>query len=511
MAVAGDVAELEAVISAAQAGDQRALRVLPMIQQPAARPLLESVVARGGVEPKVVTAALSGLATIASPLSWGVMKRVLDARPHPAPNEASSGAIRAAGAIRYFARVNSEAARDELCPLLEEPRWQRQAGLALGATGDRRATPALLEVARQSPHDRFPDGPPRTISRKSGPFEVLAHLGDPVAIGPLVELLEETLDVDRYVQRRIADTPEPDLAAEQEEWRQITQRLGVEMPDHVRAALDPATAGESRIAQFTKDAPTHARATAWCLRHHPDPAGTEAVERIEARNGTDLRPPSRYQPPNLTPIPTDQLVVDAWALDYQPGAIDDPRTRFGGQPTWLGDPAWPLTIDGTPMAFWAQFELPDYPNQLAYLFIDMADGVLPGLDPGSAALFLQPGTQPDVPYSDQATGPTVPNEHQIDTRYDPEWPHHFTAQVPRLVPYEEPDHWDPNWATDQRSWDKIAGTPYILQGEPDLGPDWTQIFQFSAHQAGHELADGAQCYGWLNTTTHQGHFYWDCS
>jgi hypothetical protein len=59
-------------------------------------------------------------------------------------------------------------------------------------------------------------------------------------------------------------------------------------------------------------------------------------------------------------------------------AIRDPVTKFGGQPTWLASPQWPLSREtGRPMRFIGQVALTDdffgsIDGRMAYLF--MTDG-----------------------------------------------------------------------------------------------------------------------------------------
>src|SRR5690606_30872419 len=67
-----------------------------------------------------------------------------------------------------------------------------------------------------------------------------------------------------------------------------------------------------------------------------------------------------------------EATVPAWALDWAEGDPAHPGTRFGGQPTWLEAPTWPLTPAGTPMAFWAQLQPPGA-QWMAYVFIAHTD------------------------------------------------------------------------------------------------------------------------------------------
>jgi hypothetical protein len=50
---------------------------------------------------------------------------------------------------------------------------------------------------------------------------------------------------------------------------------------------------------------------------------------------------------------------------------------------------------------------------------------------------------------------------------------------------------------------------YLQGDEEPLGEGWTFAFQFTAAWFGDELADGAECYGFVNTDG-AGAFLWQC-
>jgi hypothetical protein len=69
-----------------------------------------------------------------------------------------------------------------------------------------------------------------------------------------------------------------------------------------------------------------------------------------------------------------------------------PVSKFGGQPVWLQEPAWPVDPQtGKPLVFIAQFQVPGDEVRLAYLFLAEDDGVM-GMDPtsGEAVVLIQP-------------------------------------------------------------------------------------------------------------------------
>ena len=88
------------------------------------------------------------------------------------------------------------------------------------------------------------------------------------------------------------------------------------------------------------------------------------------------------------------------------GPDDHPGTRFGGQPTWLDAPTWPVAASGVPLSFWAQIRLPDEPDRMAYLFVDRNSDLM---DAHESSVFVQPGGGPASAWVGEATGPVVPD------------------------------------------------------------------------------------------------------
>jgi hypothetical protein len=95
--------------------------------------------------------------------------------------------------------------------------------------------------------------------------------------------------------------------------------------------------------------------------------------------------------------------------------ITQPITKFGGQPTWLTVPQWPLSRStGKPMRFLCQVVLDplifgEIPGQIAYLFItDGETYVDHTYDPegGENAVIIQPGIC-EIPTQPLLAGPTL--------------------------------------------------------------------------------------------------------
>ncbi|MET7668360.1 hypothetical protein [Micromonospora luteifusca] len=177
-------------------------------------------------------------------------------------------------------------------------------------------------------------------------------------------------------------------------------------------------------------------------------------------------------------------MVAVWRIvDYR-GAetpVTEPITKFGGQPTWLGPPQWPVSAAwGTPMRFLCQIVLEpeligDDPGRLAYVFVTHgghgrdADEFDPDVilaDGGENAVVVQPGTfaGPTVPL---ASGPTLyhddgsPAEYTVDLVRD-EDPEPLLSDVYLALSSEDRDRY-----VQAIDYDKVGGTALPL--DPD---DW---------------------------------------
>jgi hypothetical protein len=198
---------------------------------------------------------------------------------------------------------------------------------------------------------------------------------------------------------------------------------------------------------------------------------------------------------------------DRWTMDFVSPVPPAERlgSKFGGQPDWIGPPAWPVgrTL-GEPMRFVAQIELP-VPlrvggHRMAYLFLadhDPQRGNAPYLDDsGDNAVILQGGTRfsANVETIAQAHGPTLRRgvKPHFSNRFDDD-PASPQVEVPvRLKPATEPaplseveihdlyveDERAYSAYTSAMSPSKVGGNPLWLQG-PDtpLGGPWHLLTQ----------------------------------
>jgi Domain of unknown function (DUF1963) len=183
--------------------------------------------------------------------------------------------------------------------------------------------------------------------------------------------------------------------------------------------------------------------------------------------------------------------------------ITDPVTKLGGQPTWLGDPQWPLSAElGTPMRFLGQFLLSGEQTRLAYLFLtDDEEGSLETFvpDSGENALIIQPdGRIPGfLRVDDRREGPSL---LALDEGG------HGTCEVELTVELVPPDVGD---SSDLGSW--IGGKPHFIQyDEYPEGEGWRFLFQLdSANQAfSVNFGDSGVGYGFVSADCREGRFLW---
>jgi hypothetical protein len=180
--------------------------------------------------------------------------------------------------------------------------------------------------------------------------------------------------------------------------------------------------------------------------------------------------------------------------------IQQPITKFGGQPVWLEAPLWPLSAStGRPMRFLGQVRLPGDQIRLGYLFLTeefAEDGFVDGTwDPqgGENAFFAQPGQPADFyQVASIRSGPTFGPDHHVE-----------------LSPHEpEPG------AEDLCS--RLWGAPEWLQNEqpPDEPGAWRFVLQLdSADDLPFpiDFGDAGIGYAFIDENTGEGRFLWQCA
>jgi hypothetical protein len=431
------------ILAAAEAGLDEALRMLSLIGDARAADV-------------VLGAAMHARSDIrgAGLISLGTLR---DRRGEPIAVQALGDAddrVRAA-AIECLAELGGSAAADALANQMTNPADRVHAATALAWLRDPRAVDPLLDAV---------DQPTWGGNAMRSPSSALAWLAEPRTVPPLVAVLEAATT--RWVASRpeSGKLPKPDWEAHS-------------VATDVAGALIRMGGAEA------------------------------AVSRAQAQFDGSLRP-FLPTPPELKPFafrapPDPRRTVPRWSLELRPAPqpVHEQVTKFGGQPVWLDSPTWPIAADDGPMIFMAQFAVSGV-DGLAYLFIDPSEAV-DYTDPGfGGCLLMQPGPLPPR-HIPEAMGPAYASEVQGFDRFVPRLTGRLTESLPTLEEGLDYSEWEPYLEEppaerdDDRDWNKIGGSPRYLQGGPPLG-EWQFLFQFTAHLAGREMADGAECYGLIN-------------
>ena len=227
-------------------------------------------------------------------------------------------------------------------------------------------------------------------------------------------------------------------------------------------------------------------------------------------------------------------MVSKYALEFHPASkpVTAPVTKFGGQPSWIATPQWPLSRStGRPMRFIGQIVLTPHifgqiPAKMAYLFMtDANNDLVSGTwepDGGENAIILQPDTFP---------GETQPLWQGLTLqRWEKKLFHKTLVPVscefsvtqipgadPEFVAETAMDHLREDQLEEyamQLSGSKIGGTPGFLQSAefPEGGP-WKLLLQLDSTQVPFHLDFGDEGIGYAFISEDGTHarFLWQCS
>lgn len=181
----------------------------------------------------------------------------------------------------------------------------------------------------------------------------------------------------------------------------------------------------------------------------------------------------------------------------EPTASSTIKTKFGGQPDWIGQPQWPISAElGKPMRFICQVHLgdvfPEHTGKLAYIFMTEEDEYADGTwepDGGENAVIVQPQGEVDVPVEPLETGPS---REEFDI----------------AIVEKEIDE-------DSLEGCRIGGEPEFMQVEECPGPkgEWRYFIQLDSCSLPFEInfGDAGIAYAFINNTASKGKFLWQCS
>ena len=389
-----------------------------------------------------------------------------------------------AAARRALANFGGAAAVEALYGSLEaaseEEREDVQAALAW--LGDSRELPAIRAQAIARLHESQWSIRPRYL-HSEGAIYALIRLGTETDRRALIDEVLEMMD-----NAEILDPARPNHSPD----------VNLAQAAEVRLRIQLLNAGFGEEADRLRDVFHEHRANKLPAEHRPPTMTRTACEP-------------------LLPSSVPRQTMRSLATEAPP-AGERPAAKFGGQPDWIDTPCWPLTPEDGPMVFWGQLPVMDEPGRMAYIFMDLSGDTdsFEFLGDGNAVI-VQPGPPPQVPTREAATGPGLFECIPQPTRYGAASINRVYERFIELEAGFDPPEW--TWpelpegeyaARPEDGWNKLGGTPQFLQGDGGPpGAGWRFAFQFSAAWAGHEIADGAECYGFINTDG-RGALGWDC-
>ena len=209
-------------------------------------------------------------------------------------------------------------------------------------------------------------------------------------------------------------------------------------------------------------------------------------------------------------------------------------SKFGGQPSWLEKPQWPLSRESKqPMRFICQIQVPDTvvatsAGRLAYVFMTGGDEYVDGTwepEGGENSVVIQPGGGvPLVDVVSAAEGPTLYRMIQepgaarltpqrcefavtLTKANDPD----FVAEETRYASFSEAQTHDYFAALEGN---KIGGTPMFIQSDefPAGGP-WVLLLQLDSTTVPFYInfGDAGIGYVFVSHDGSQGRLLWQCA
>ena len=468
---------VESLLESSASGARRALRLLANIADAAAAPALRRLL--DCPEPDVRVAAVTSLGFSGVESDVESVAAALEDRD-PSVRRAARGTL---------AEIGGPEAGDALARTLEETEGREldEVIQALAWLDDPRCLPAALANAEDALF-----GPPRMWGH---------GVWKPAAWGAVhlagAEWRERTCDrvveLARRVDPELPWRENPTLQAAHRAYRELVTPLRLEHPDAV-ARLD---------ARMWELAPRGAGPVTGLSR-----AG------YEMRNGMAGHGPAPSEPALDRTVP--KLLLGDLLEERPPSG---PVAKFAGQPDWRGSPEWPVTPLGRPLVFYGQLPVRGADERTAYIFLNLMD---PDASHGSPlgadnALVVQPGSPAQLRTIPLAKGPELYRGAPLGGRHLRRVIRHeryecFAALSPGADParWPQPDREDRSRAELRGDWNKVGGLAKYLQSEQrPSGPGWEFAFQFSADLTGRELADGAECYGFVDASG-RGAFLWQC-
>ncbi|WP_229346081.1 hypothetical protein [Streptomyces flavotricini] len=208
-------------------------------------------------------------------------------------------------------------------------------------------------------------------------------------------------------------------------------------------------------------------------------------------------------------------------------------SKFGGQPVWLDEPAWPEhPRTSEPLVFFGQFRVPGDEVRLAYLFLHEEGQVMGGDTPenGEAVVLIQPGGRipPFASIGSPGTqGRTLWRWGPDHTEVPVEWLTDLTPMPPELDRAANEaaacSRWlrgeGPETESPEEEWPKdFSGGEAVYPNDEAFGIDASWWFLCQFEDRGEAKDDPFFLnfgYGtgflFLSSDHLEGRFMWDCS
>jgi len=232
----------------------------------------------------------------------------------------------------------------------------------------------------------------------------------------------------------------------------------------------------------------------------------------------------------------EELVSTRYGIQFSEvhTPIAAPVSKFGGQPSWLEKPQWPISRESKrPMRFICQIEVPHglvaaSVPRLAYIFMTDGDEYVDGTwepEGGENAIVIQPAGGPllvdAVPV---AEGPTLyrmvqkpgaarltpePCEYAVALTkgQDPD----FVSEETRFASFSEAQTHDYLHALEGN---KIGGTPMFIQSDEfPTGGAWVLLLQLDSTAVPFHVnfGDAGVGYAFVSQDGTQGRLLWQCA
>jgi len=195
--------------------------------------------------------------------------------------------------------------------------------------------------------------------------------------------------------------------------------------------------------------------------------------------------------------------------------INEPVTKFGGQPIWIEKPLWPISKStGKPMKFIGQIAIDERlygasKARMAYIFYAGDETESWSMDSEDNAVILQPGT-PEIITKTLSDGPSLLCANEKQCEYSVQLHAHEDSQF--IPEYEQRTSSDKvsNKYHKSNFKTKLGGTPYFIQSDEFPKPGkWQLLLQLKGNDLPFDVDFNLGCaYVFINSEGTSAKFVW---